>query len=159
MTFDTLKEYRRALGTFKKQKDTLFSQQEEDCARKDFNNYKIEYDHHGDIFTDKCLMTVKDIDAALVGKSETAKLKIIFHQLNIWLKVAGWRDVRTPFLRNNVKFGSAYLLENLKEIIVNHLQGGQRRDVRAMVPRPTQLSSAKPISSLGDELFDEMCNK
>ena len=68
-------------------------------------------------------MTVKEIDAALVGKSETAKLKMVFHHLNIWVKGAVWRDVRTPFSQNNVKFGSAYLLENLKEIIVNHLQG------------------------------------
>ena len=74
-------------------------------------------------------MTVKDIDAALVRKYEKAKLKIISHQLNIWVKGAGWRDARTPFSRNNVKFGSAYLLENLKVIIVNHLQGEQRRDV------------------------------
>ena len=32
-----------------------------------------------------CLMTVKDIDAALVGKSETEKLKIFCHQMNIWV--------------------------------------------------------------------------
>ena len=81
-----------------------------------------------------CLMTVKDIDAALVRNSETEKLKITFHHLNIWVKGAGWRDVRTPFSRNNVKFESAYLLENMKEIIFNHLQGEQRRDVREMVP-------------------------
>ena len=68
-------------------------------------------------------MTVKEIDAALVGKSETAKLKIICHQQNIWVKRSGWRDARTPFSLNNFKFGLAYLLENLKEIIVNHLQG------------------------------------
>ena len=113
------------MGAFKKHKDTLFIQQEEDDARKDFNKYKIEYDHHREIFTDKCLMTMKDIDAALVRKSEKAKLKIISHQLNIWVKGARWKDVRTPFSRNNIKFGSAYLLENLKEIIVNHLKGEQ----------------------------------
>ena len=49
MTFDTLKEYWRAVGAFKKHKDTLFSQQEEDDAQKDFNKYKIEYDRHGEI--------------------------------------------------------------------------------------------------------------
>ena len=53
MTFDTLKEYRRAVGAFKKHKDRLFRQQEDDDAWKDFNKYKIEYYHHGEIFTDK----------------------------------------------------------------------------------------------------------
>ena len=102
---------------------------------------------------------MKDIDAALVRKSETSKLKIICHQMNIWVKGAGWRDVRTPFSRNNVKFGWVYLLENLKEIIVNHMQGEQRRDVQEMVPRPTQLSSAYPMPSLRDELCDVLRNK
>ena len=37
------------MGAFKKHKDTLFSQQEEDDAQKDFNKYKIEYDRHGEI--------------------------------------------------------------------------------------------------------------
>ena len=67
--------------------------------------------------------------------------------------------MRTPFSRNNVKFGWVYLLENLKEIIVNHMQGEQRRDVQAMVPRPTQLSSAKPMPTIGENLCDALRNK
>ena len=69
---------------------------------------------------------------------------------------AGWIDVRAPFQRKNVAFSWAVLLEELKNIIREYVQVADQRPVRAVVPRPSQLVSVKPMPTLGDELCDAL---
>ena len=107
-------------------------------------------------------MTEQNIKIKLEGKSERGKLKIICRQLNIWVKGAGWKDVRTPFQHNNTKFDLSYLLAKLKNIIQKHVHtedGKTPWPVRAQVPRPSQLSSAKPLPNVGDTLCDALQGK
>ena len=101
-------------------------------------------------------MTISDVHAALAGKSERTKLLIIKEQRNIWVKGAGWKDVRTPFQRGNMKFDSGYLLEKLKFILQKYVQVDEPRAVRAAVPRPSQLTCARPMPTLGDTLSDAL---
>ena len=75
------------------------------------------------------------------------------------MKGANWRDVRTPFQRGELKFGSEVLTRALKDIIRKHVQVEKPRAVRAQVPRPSQLSSAKPMPTLGDTLCDALQEK
>ena len=74
------------------------------------------------IFSLKCLMTISDIHAALVGKSERTKLHIIKEQLNIWVKGAGWKDARTPFQRGSTTFDFGYLLDKLEFIFQKYAE-------------------------------------
>ena len=90
------------------------------------------------------------------GLSENMKLNIIKQQLNMWVLGVGWKDVRVPFQRKQHKFSSAELLEELKKIIQKYVQVTIPRPVRAMVPRPSQLTCAKPMPTLGDELCDAL---
>ena len=81
----------------------------------------------------------------------------MFYQLNIiWVHGAGWRDVRVPFQKGKIKFCSADLLGEWKKIMQRFVWAEKPRPVRAMVPRPSQLSCAKPMPSLGDELCDAL---
>ena len=152
----TKKEHRRAVGAYKMHRAERFKHEEEEYAWKDLKLYKEAFRLHAMLFTEDCVVTKADVDEALEGKSESRTTDIIKQQLNIWRKGAGRKDARTPFSPGNEVFPPEWLLEKLKAIITKDVQVESPCAIRTMVPRPSQLSCAKPMSTLGDELCDAL---
>ena len=107
----------------------------------------IRFDH---------VVTKADVNEALEGKIEAKRKEIIKQQLHIWRKGAGRNDVRTPFSRGKEVFSSECLLEKLKAIIATYIQVESPRTIRATAHWPSQLSFAKPIPTIGDELCNAL---
>ena len=94
-------------------------------------------------------MTKDQINEALVKMTrKDEKLKAVKQQLKMWHVGAGWKDCHVAFSRGNVKFTLEHLVEQLKEILRNHVS--KSRPIRACPPPP--FASAKPLPEIGETL-------
>jgi hypothetical protein len=159
-------KYQKSVKAFMQHKEEVFKMREQKCEQLEFDKYHKCYSNHRKLFTTECLMTESEIDAALNGMtkkgkplSASAQIVILKAQFDIWVHGAGWKDVRAAYQRKGVKYSEEHLTIKLKEIISRYVQTENPRRVRAQVPRPSQLSGAKPMPDLGDTLCDALALK
>ena len=148
------RKYRASIDSFLKHKEKKFKQEEEDHIRIAFQHYNKACDYHRKIFTGECIMTVEDLDEALEGLSNNKQRELLREQFNIWRKGAGWSEAAVAFTKSKVDIPTDTLVQTLKDLISKYVDTDDQREVRGQVPRPSQMSTTKPLPSLGDELPD-----
>ena len=154
LTMKLIKDFNRACESFREHKKTVFDEEEEKHRRLEFDKYLRQFKNHAKLFTSECLTAPAEIDAAIQGMSRSTQMKVIKEQLDIWVHGAGWKDVRVTYSRGKVQFSVEYLTDKLKDLLRKHLNPENPRNVRAQVPKPSELSGAKKMPDLGDGLSD-----